>query len=96
MLTGCTVLDRANAHLPFAVLRFPLELDVPVLGVYFGAVGDGHSHWAEEVQARRTVRHFWAQENFTAFQCLDTKHTMTGKKQHTHTKMVNVLHRKNI
>lgn len=67
-----------SSHLPFAVLGSPLELDVPVLGVYLGTVSDSHGHRGEKVQAWRTVRHLWAQEDFTAVQCLDTK-------RHTHT-----------
>lgn len=74
----CTVLEGhspCSSHLPFAVLGSPLELDVPVLGVHLCTVGDGHGHRAEEIQARRSVCYLWAQEDFTAVQCLDTKNT---------------------
>lgn len=42
---------RPAAYLPFAVLGFPLELNVPVLSIHLCTVGDGHGNGAKEIQA---------------------------------------------
>lgn len=75
----CVCVLISGSHLPLAVLRPPLELDVPVVCVHLGAVSDGHGHRAEQVQTRRTVRHLGTQEDFTAVQSLDTKHRVRDK-----------------
>lgn len=69
------VRSLCDSYLPFAVLSLPLQLDAPVFRVHFSTVSDGHGDRTEEVQTWRAVGHFWAQENFTTFQCVDTKHT---------------------
>ena len=57
---------HSSSHLPFAVLGFPLQVDIPVVGVQLSTVGDGQGHRAQEVQARGPVCHLRTQEDLTA------------------------------